>query len=102
MVCVLMPCYPAPLPGVNWHFQHGARFSGSVSTGDGVKKPQHLGHSQSSKKRWSRAGPSNRGIDVGVVQILHEYDILTDFDRFQGVPLFEEDIERHLIETVSP
>jgi len=39
---------------------------------------------------------------VGVVQILHEYDIPTDFDRFQGVPLFEEDIERHLIETVSP
>jgi serine/threonine-protein kinase HipA len=33
---------------------------------------------------------------------LHEDKVLTDFDRVQGVSLFEEDIERHLIETVSP
>lgn len=39
---------------------------------------------------------------MGVVQILHEDEVPTDFDRVQGVPLFEEDIERHLIETVSP
>jgi len=28
--------------------------------------------------------------------------VSTDFDRIAGVPLSEEDIERHLIETVSP
>lgn len=39
---------------------------------------------------------------VGAVQILDEDEVPTDFDRVDGVPLSEEDIERHLIETVSP
>ncbi|MEJ8809664.1 type II toxin-antitoxin system HipA family toxin [Variovorax ureilyticus] len=39
---------------------------------------------------------------VGAVQILDEDEIPTGFDRIDGVPLSEEDIERHLIETVSP
>ena len=38
-----------------------------------------MGHSQSSKKRWSRAGPSNRGIDVGVKQdVLRIIDELSE------------------------
>lgn len=39
---------------------------------------------------------------VGAVQILDEDEIPKDFDRIDGVPLSEDDIERHLIETVSP
>ena len=39
---------------------------------------------------------------VGAVQILDEDEVPKDFDRIEGVPLSEEDIERHLIETVSP
>lgn len=39
---------------------------------------------------------------MGSVQILDEDEVPTDFDRIEGVPLAEEDIERHLIETVSP
>ena len=39
---------------------------------------------------------------VGAVQILDEDETPTDFDRTEGVPLSEEDIERHLIEIVSP
>lgn len=39
---------------------------------------------------------------VGAVQILDEDEVPTGFDRIDGVPLSEEDIERHLIETVSP
>lgn len=39
---------------------------------------------------------------VGAVQILDEDEVPTHFDRIEGVPLSEEDIERHLIETVSP
>lgn len=39
---------------------------------------------------------------VGAVQILNEDEMPADFDRIEGVPLSEEDIERHLIETVSP
>ena len=39
---------------------------------------------------------------VGAVQILDEEEVPTDFDRIEGVPLSEEDIERHLIEAVSP
>ncbi|WP_454689878.1 type II toxin-antitoxin system HipA family toxin [Achromobacter aloeverae] len=39
---------------------------------------------------------------VGAVQILGEDEIPADFDRIEGKPLSEEDIERHLIETVSP
>ncbi|MEZ5644274.1 MAG: HipA N-terminal domain-containing protein [Burkholderiaceae bacterium] len=39
---------------------------------------------------------------VGAVQILDEDEVPADFDRIEGVPLSEEDIERHLIETVSP
>jgi len=39
---------------------------------------------------------------VGAVQILDDEEVPTDFDRIEGVPLAEEDIERHLIETVSP
>ena len=39
---------------------------------------------------------------VGAVQILGEDEVPTDVDRVEGVPLSEEDIERHLIETVSP
>lgn len=61
MACALMPCYLAPLPSVNWHPLHGARFSGSVNAGGGVKKLQHSGRSRSSRKRWSHAGPSDHG-----------------------------------------
>lgn len=39
---------------------------------------------------------------VGAVQILDEDEVPADFDRIEGVPLSEDDIERHLIETVSP
>lgn len=39
---------------------------------------------------------------VGAVQILDEDEVPTGFDRIEGVSLSEEDIERHLIETVSP
>lgn len=39
---------------------------------------------------------------VGAVQILEEGDVPKGFDHIEGVPLSEEDIERHLIETVSP
>lgn len=39
---------------------------------------------------------------VGAVQILGEDEAPIRFDRIEGVPLSEEDIERHLIETVSP
>lgn len=39
---------------------------------------------------------------VGAVQILGEGETSDDFDRIDGTPLSEEDIERHLIETVSP
>lgn len=39
---------------------------------------------------------------VGAVQLLGEDEIPTDVDRIEGRPLSEEDIERHLTETVSP
>jgi serine/threonine-protein kinase HipA len=39
---------------------------------------------------------------VGAVQILDEDETPEGFDRIEGTPLSEEDIERHLIETVSP
>lgn len=39
---------------------------------------------------------------VGAVQILDEDEVPAGFDRIEGVPLSEEDIERHLIGTVSP
>lgn len=39
---------------------------------------------------------------VGAVQILDEDEIPVGFDRIEGVPLSEEDIERHLIGIVSP
>lgn len=39
---------------------------------------------------------------VGAVQILGEDEVPAAFDRVEGVPLTEEDIERHLIETVTP
>lgn len=39
---------------------------------------------------------------VGAVQILDEDEVPADFDRIEGVPLSEEAIERHLIESVSP
>lgn len=39
---------------------------------------------------------------VGAVQILGEDEEPIGFDRIEGVPLSEEDVERHLIETVSP
>lgn len=39
---------------------------------------------------------------VGAVQILGEDEIPEGFNRIEGVPLSEEGIERHLIETVSP
>ncbi|WP_413741385.1 HipA domain-containing protein [Sodalis sp. RH15] len=39
---------------------------------------------------------------LGAVQILDEDEVPTDFDRIEGLPLSEEDIERNLIETVSP
>lgn len=39
---------------------------------------------------------------VGAVQILGEDETPEGFDRIEGTPLSEEDIERHLIETVSP
>ncbi|KAK53256.1 type II toxin-antitoxin system HipA family toxin [Bordetella bronchiseptica] len=39
---------------------------------------------------------------VGAVQILEDEEIPEGFDRIEGVPLSEEDIERHLIETVTP
>ncbi len=39
---------------------------------------------------------------VGAVQILGEDETPRGFDRIEGTPLSEEDIERHLIETVSP
>lgn len=38
---------------------------------------------------------------VGAVQILDESEVPTGFDRIEGIPLSEEDIERHLIATVS-
>jgi len=39
---------------------------------------------------------------VGAVQILGEDETPQGFDRIEGIPLSEEAIERHLIETVSP
>jgi len=39
---------------------------------------------------------------VGAVQLLGEDETPRDVDRIDGVPLSEEDIERHLVETVSP
>lgn len=39
---------------------------------------------------------------IGAVQILDEDKVPKGFDRVEGVSLSEEDIERHLIETVSP
>ncbi|MDO4796181.1 MAG: type II toxin-antitoxin system HipA family toxin [Brachymonas sp.] len=39
---------------------------------------------------------------VGAVQLLDEDEVPAGFDRIEGVPLSEEDIQRHLIETVSP
>jgi len=39
---------------------------------------------------------------VGAVQILGEDEIPENFNRIEGVPLSEEDIQRHLIETVAP
>jgi serine/threonine-protein kinase HipA len=39
---------------------------------------------------------------VGAVQLLGEDEVPQRFDRIEGTPLSEEDIERHLIETVSP
>ena len=39
---------------------------------------------------------------VGAVQILGEDETPAGFDRIEGTPLSEEEIERHLIETVSP
>lgn len=39
---------------------------------------------------------------VGAVQILDEHETPDGHDRIEGVPLSDEDIERHLIETVSP
>ncbi|MEL4890726.1 type II toxin-antitoxin system HipA family toxin [Xanthomonas protegens] len=39
---------------------------------------------------------------VGAVQVLGEDEVPQGVGRIDGVPLSEEDIERHLIETVSP
>ncbi|SDV47162.1 serine/threonine-protein kinase HipA [Chitinasiproducens palmae] len=39
---------------------------------------------------------------VGAVQILGEDEAPANFDRIEGVPLSEDDIERHLVEIVSP
>ena len=39
---------------------------------------------------------------VGAVQILGEDETPQGFDRIEGIPLSEEAIERHLIETVTP
>ncbi len=39
---------------------------------------------------------------VGAVQILGEDETPRGFDRIEGVALSDEDIERHLVETVSP
>jgi serine/threonine-protein kinase HipA len=39
---------------------------------------------------------------VGAVQILGEDEAPSGFDHIEGTPLSDEDIERHLIETVSP
>lgn len=39
---------------------------------------------------------------IGAVQILDGEEVPKGFDPVEGVPLSEEDIERHLIETVSP
>ncbi|MDR2014976.1 MAG: type II toxin-antitoxin system HipA family toxin [Azoarcus sp.] len=39
---------------------------------------------------------------MGAVQLLNENEAPKDFDRIEGAPLSETDIERHLIETVSP
>jgi len=39
---------------------------------------------------------------VGAVQILGEDETPAGFDRIEGTPLTEEEVERHLIETVSP
>ncbi|MBV2159098.1 type II toxin-antitoxin system HipA family toxin [Achromobacter denitrificans] len=39
---------------------------------------------------------------VGAVQLLGQDEEPEGFDRIEGVPLSEEDIERHLIETVTP
>lgn len=39
---------------------------------------------------------------IGAVQVLDENEVPTGFDHIEGVPLSEDDIERHLIETVAP
>src|SRR5690606_6365958 len=39
---------------------------------------------------------------IGAVQILDENETSDGFDRIEGVPLSEEDIERHLLDIVSP
>ena len=39
---------------------------------------------------------------VGAVQLMGEDETPAGFDRTEGVPLRDEDIERHLIETVAP
>lgn len=39
---------------------------------------------------------------IGAVQLLAEDESPQGFDRIEGVALSEEDVERHLIETVSP
>ncbi len=39
---------------------------------------------------------------IGAVQLLAEDESPEGFDRIEGVALSEEDVERHLIETVSP
>lgn len=39
---------------------------------------------------------------VGAVQLLDEDEAPAGFDRIEGVAMSEEDIERHLIETVTP
>lgn len=39
---------------------------------------------------------------VGAVQILGEHETPTGYDRIDGTPLSDEDVERHLIEAVTP
>lgn len=39
---------------------------------------------------------------VGAVQILGEDETPTGFDRVDGTPLSDEEVERHLVDTVSP
>jgi len=39
---------------------------------------------------------------VGAVQILDEDETPTGFDRIDGTPLSDEEVERHLVDTVSP